>query len=136
MLWGHPSWDPTSTNIFEKGNFLEILETGKTIRYAKSAPSNHPTLAPDGKIFVTDADVAKRDFGKPGDWAIVMADTAADRFVVVHQFDHRGGARSWRGVHPHPAFNADGSRVYYNVNEGEWSRLYVAERAPATTAME
>ena len=127
--WGHPSWDSRSEAIFEKGNFLFDVETGRSRRCAPSAPSNHPSLSPDGRVFVTDADVSKRDFGKPGDWAIVVGDTTEDRFVVVDQFNDTGGARSWRKVHPHPAFSADGRRIYYNVSAGDWTRLFVAECA-------
>lgn len=127
--WGHPSWDPQSRNIFEKGNMLLDPKTGTTTRFARSAPSNHPTVSPDGTVFVTDADVAKREFGKAGDWAIVVGDLGSDRFVVIDQFNNQGGAKSWRRSHPHPAFNADGTRIYYNVSEGEWTRLFVAERA-------
>jgi hypothetical protein len=31
--------------------------------------------------------------------------------------------------HPHPVFSADGKRIYYNVSDGEFTRLHVAERA-------
>jgi Tol biopolymer transport system component len=125
--WGHPSWEPASEAIFEKGNFLSNVETGRSRRYAPSSPSNHPTLSPNGTVFVTDADVSRRDFGKPGDWAIVVGDTRADRFVVVAQFNNTGGAKSWRRSHPHPVFSADGRRIYYNVNENDRTRLFVAE---------
>ncbi len=127
--WGHPSWDPASEAIFEKGNFLSNVKTGRSRRYSPSAPTNHPTLSPNGTVFVTDADVSRRDFGKPGDWAIVVGDTRADQFVVVAQFNNTGGAKSWRRSHPHPAFSADGHRIYYNVNGGDRTRLFVAESA-------
>ena len=126
--WGHPSWSPDSRGIFEKGNVLFDLETGQSRRFAPSSPSNHPSLSPDGKTFVTDADVSRRPFGGPGKWAVIVGDVASDRFVVVDQFDNTGGARSWRPSHPHPVFSADGRRIYYNVSDGERTRLYVAER--------
>jgi hypothetical protein len=127
--WGHPSWTPDSKGIFEKSNFVLEVESGKTLpRYAPSCFSDHPTLSPDGSVFVTDADVTKRPFGKPGYWAIGIGSTTEDEFVVVDLFDNAKGATSWRHNHPHPAFNADGSRVYYNVNDGPWTRLMVAER--------
>lgn len=129
--WGHPSWDPDSKAIFEKGGFLCNMETGQTKRYSPSSPSDHPTLSPDARIFVTDADVSKRDFGKPGDWGIMVGDTKEDRFAVVAQFNNTGGATSWRRSHPHPSFSADGHRIYYNVSEGQWTRLFVAECAEA-----
>jgi Tol biopolymer transport system component len=125
--WGHPSWDPTSQGIFEKGQVLMNLETGKTKRFAPGSPSDHPTLSPDGNLFVTDADVTKREFGKPGDWAIVVGSTKTDEWLVVAQFNNTHGAKSWRVSHPHPAFSADGRRIYYNVSDGDWTRLFVAE---------
>lgn len=126
--WGHPSWSPDSNGIFEKGNVLMDVATGKNRpRYAPSCFSDHPTLSPDGTVFVTDADVTKRPFGKPRHWAIGIGSTTKDEFVVVDQFDNSQGAKSWRRNHPHPAFSADGKRVYYNVNDGSWTRLMVAE---------
>lgn len=126
--WGHPSWSPDSNGIFEKSNVLMDVATGKDQpRFAPSCFSDHPTLSPDGTLFVTDADVSKRPFGKPGSWAIGVGSTTKDEFVVVDLFDNTHGATSWRHNHPHPAFSADGRRIYYNVNDGPWTRLMVAE---------
>ncbi|QDT14897.1 TolB-like translocation protein [Alienimonas californiensis] len=126
--WGHPSWTPDGGAIFEKGNYTVDLETGRTRRYAPSCITNHPTVAPDGRLFVTDADVEKRPFGGPGRWAVAVGSMNEDDFVVLDVFDNTGGARSWRRNHPHPAFSADGRRIYYNVNAGDWTTLRVAER--------
>jgi Tol biopolymer transport system component len=128
-FWGHPSWSPDSQRIFEKGNFSVDVITGKSRRYAPSSITNHPVLAPDGSIFVTDANVTKRKYGNPGDWAIAVGSTTKDDFVVLHVFGNTQGAKSWRPNHPHPVFSADGQRVYYNVNAGTWTTLMVAERA-------
>lgn len=126
--WGHPSWSPDSNGILEKGQVLMDVTTGKSKpRYSPSCFSDHPTLSPDGLVFVTDADVTKRPFGKPGHWAIGIGSTTRDEFVVVDLFDNTGGAKSWRRSHPHPAFSADGKRVYYNTSSGPWTRLMVAE---------
>ncbi|MEY4379319.1 MAG: hypothetical protein RLZ85_1200 [Verrucomicrobiota bacterium] len=127
--WGHPSWSPDSAAIFEKGNFLQDPATRKSSpRFAPSCFSDHPTLSPDGALFVTDADVSKRPFGRPDAWAVGVGSTQHDDFVVVDLFDNSQGAKSWRHNHPHPAFSADGMRIYYNVNDGPWTRLMVAER--------
>lgn len=125
--WGHPSWTPDGKAIFEKGNFATDVETGKATRYAPSCISDHPSVAPDGRTFVTDADVTKRPFGKPGHWAVAVGSMAKDEFVVLTVFDNSKGATSWRHNHPHPAFSPDGKRIYFNVNDGPWTRLMVAE---------
>jgi len=126
--WGHPSWSPDSAAIFEKGNFLQDPATKKKFPpFSPSCFSDHPTLAPDGSLFVTDADVSKRPFGRPGAWAIGVGSTHSDEFIVLDLFDNTHGAKSWRHNHPHPAFSADGKRIYYNVNDGPWTRLMVAE---------
>lgn len=126
--WGHPSWSPDSRAILEKNKTLFDVETGKSSpSFAPSCFSDHPSLSPDGSVFVNDANVEKRPFGKPGHWAIGIGSTTEDRFVVVDVFDNSKGAKSWRHSHPHPAFSADGKRVYYNVNDGPWTRLMVAE---------
>ena len=49
--------------------------------------------------------------------------------MVLHTFDNSRGASTWRPNHPHPVFSADGQRIYYNVNEGPWTTLMVAERS-------
>ena len=126
--WGHPSWSPDSSGIFEKGNFLMDVSTGKNgPRFSPSCFSDHPNLSPDGTVFVTDAEVSKRPFGRPGHWAIGIGSTSKDEHVVVDVFDNSQGAKSWRRSHPHPAFSADGQRIYYNVSDGPWTRLMVAE---------
>lgn len=125
--WGHPSWSPDDQAIFNIGNRSTEIITGKSQRYAPSCFSNHPSLAPDGRTFVTDADVTKRNYGHPGDWAVAVGSTEKDEFVLLHVFGNTQGARTWRHNHPHPAFSADGRRVYYNINESNWTTLMVAE---------
>lgn len=127
--WGHPSWTPDDKAIFEYGNYATDVATGKTTRYAQSCISDHPSVSLDGRLFVTDADVTKRNWGKPGDWAVAVASMAKDDWVVLQIFSNARGAKTWRHNHPHPTFSADGRRVYYNVNEGDWTTLMVAESA-------
>lgn len=133
--WGHPSWSPDGEAIFEYGNVSLDLRTGNTTRHAPSCISNHPSIAPGGDVFVTDADVTKRPFGKPGNWAIAVGSMTEDEFVVLDVFDNTRGATSWRHNHPHPAFSADGKRIYYNVNDGPWTRLMVAEITESGTTL-
>ena len=127
-FWGHPSWSPDGKAIFEYGNFATDVATGVVQRYAPSCISNHPSIAPDGRSFVTDADVTKRQLGQPGDWAVAVGSMDKDDFVLLHIFGNTQGAKTWRHNHPHPAFSADGRRVYFNVNAGEWTTLTVAQR--------
>lgn len=127
--WGHPSWAPDSQKIFEIGNFSIDVNTGKSRRCAPSCFSNHPSVAPNGLLFVTDANVTERKPGRPGDWAIAVGSMTRDDFVLLDLFGNTRGARSWRPNHPHPVFSADGQRIYYNVNEGRWTTLMVAATA-------
>lgn len=131
--WGHPAWHPDSTRILEVGNlFYDANQAGKTIRLPDlpRLSGSHPSVSPDGSLYVTDGLVDKLG-GPPGDWGIVVGDTrgGAGQHQVLHRFDNGGGAKSWRRNHPHPVFSADGQRIYFNVNSGAWTQLFVAERA-------
>jgi len=130
--WGHPSWTPDSAGIFEKyqeKNVLFDLATGEGRSFAEGSPTDHPSLAPNGRIFVTDGGLRKYESGKPGEWGIVVGSLEDGEFCTIYRFDGSGGANSWRKNHPHPVFSADGQRIYFNVNSGPWTRLYVAERS-------
>lgn len=127
--WGHPSWAPGSDGIVEKGNVLVSLVDGSEHHLGAGAPSNHPSLSVDGRLFVTDADHS-RSSGVPGEWGITVGGTAGEGHLLLHRFSNAGGARSWRHPHPHPVFSADGRRIYFNVSAGRWTRLHVAEIAP------
>jgi len=67
--------------------------------------------------------------GSRNEWAVPVADARGGEHTVIHQFDNSHGAKSWRVSHPHPVFSPDGKRVYFNVSDGEWTRLHVAEVA-------
>ena len=125
--WRHPSWTSDSTAIFNNGNYFIDVASGETRYVAPSCFSNHPALSPDSRLFVTDGSAGKHGFGKERDWGIAVGSTEKDEFVVLHTFDNSKGATTWRRNHPHPVFNADGRRIYYNVNDGPWTTLMVAE---------
>src|SRR5690606_10969323 len=72
--WGHPSWMPDSAGIFEKGQLFYDLQSGKTRRHAEGSPSDHPSVSPDGSLFVTDANISRREDGKPGEWGLIVGD--------------------------------------------------------------
>lgn len=130
--WGHPAWHPDSRHIFEMGNVMFDTDVGSPARYTKlkdvpSLRGSHPSLSPDGKLMVTDG-ISEPAGGKPGEWGIMVADMRGGKWRLLHSFDQSKGAKSWRRNDPHPAFSADGKRIYYNVSDGPWSRLFVAER--------
>jgi Tol biopolymer transport system component len=124
--WGHPSWHPDSKQVFEKGNTLYDPDAGTSKQFVLT-PTDHPSISPDGKLFVSDADVSKRDFAKLGDWCIAVGSTESQDSTIVYRFNNTHGATSWRKNHPHPSFSPDGNRIYFNVNSGPWTTLYVAE---------
>ena len=126
--WGHPAWHPNSRDILNVPNALINSEDG-TVEPIPGLPqfrSSHPSVSPDGRLFVTDAlaQTGQRDER----WQIVVADIKGHDCMVIHEVEKHAGARSWRGCHPHPVFSPDGKRIYFNVNGPEWTRLYVAER--------
>jgi hypothetical protein len=129
--WGHPGWTPDSQHIFEVGNItLDI--SSPTLKYTKlkdipNLRGSHPSVSPDGKLMVTDG-MTEPVGGKPNEWGILVADMNGGKWVLLHSFEQNRGARSWRRNDPHPAFSADGKRIYYNTSDGQFTRLMVAER--------
>jgi len=128
--WGHPGWTPDSKHIFEVGNIT--MDTDKpvyTYTKLKDIPNlrgSHPSVSPDGKLMVTDG-LTEPVGGKPNEWGIMVADMNGGKWVLLHSFEQNRGARSWRRNDPHPAFSADGKRIYYNTSDGQFTRLMVAE---------
>lgn len=126
--WGHPAWHPDSRHIYEVGNVIFDTDLGSSAHYTKlkgvpSLRGMHPSISPDGRLMVTDGIVE----GKLTDWCIMVADMSGEKWQVLHTFDQSKGAKSWRRSDPHPAFSADGKRIYYNTSDGEFTRLMVAE---------
>lgn len=129
--WGHPAWFPDSNRIMEMGNlWLTSDEAGKVVRVPNLPYMSgcHPSVSPDGKLFVMDGFLGALE-NEPKQWGIMVCDMrgGAGNYQILHRFQNNRGAKSWRVNHPHPVFSADGRRIYYNVNEGEWTRLHVAE---------
>ena len=94
----------------------------------RDVSGDHPSASPDGKLVVTDT-IMTSFGGERNEWGVVLADTKGTGQIVLHHFDNSHGAKSWRVSHPHPVFSADGRRIYFNVSDGEFTRLFVAERA-------
>ena len=92
-----------------------------------SLSGSHISASPDGQLIVTDGD-SRKIGGQAKEWGIVVGNLNGGSWALLHSFDQSRGARSWRRSHPHPVFSADSRRIYYNVNDGEFTRLFVAER--------
>lgn len=130
--WGHPAWHPDSRTLINVPPQLIDSDTGREqpIPDLPALPGAHPSVSPDGRLFV--ADTRLEPFGGlPGHWGIVVADLCGHHWTVIHRFANDRGARSWRVSHPHPAFSLDGRRIYFNVSATDWTQLYVAEAAGA-----
>lgn len=129
--WGHPAWFPDNAHILDLplGSAVIDIRSGRrdTIPEIPAFTSSHAAVSPDGKLFIADNNL--RFFGgPPTTLGIIVGDVTGKSGVVwIDKFDNRGGAASWRVPHPHPVMSADGQRIYFNVNVGKWTRLFVAE---------
>jgi hypothetical protein len=128
--WGHPAWHPDSFHWIEMGNLLFDANGGPLTRISDvpALRGQHLSISPCGSLLVSDG-LTDTLGGQPGEWAVLVADLRGKNYAILHRFPGNHGARSWRVSHPHPAFSNDSKRIYYNVNEGEFSQLYVAELA-------
>jgi len=149
--WGHPSWHPDSRHIgemhfttYDSNNGSMTLNPGMATKAAKAAKAkaasegvafeprvrdvsgDHPSVSPDGSLVVTDTLMTSFG-GDRNEWGIVLTDVKGTGQIVLHHFDNSHGAKSWRVSHPHPVFSPDGKRIYFNVSDGEFTRLFVAE---------
>jgi hypothetical protein len=133
--WGHPAWHPDSRRIIEVGNLVVDSADGTAARIPELPQLRgcHPSVSPDGTLFVMDGLLGPLGRG-PEEWGIVVADLKGHRFAILHRFDNAHGARSWRVNHPHPVFSADSQRIYFNVNSGDWTELFVAEASSQAAA--
>ena len=127
--WGHPAWDPSSKKFINVPNVMIDAYTGeeRPIPNLPKFPGQHLSVGPDGTMFVTDTQLTSFG-GAKGEWGVAVCDMRGGNWTMVAKFQGAEGATTWRKNHPHPAFSADGKRIYYNVNQGTYTRLYVAER--------
>jgi hypothetical protein len=130
-VWGHPAWHPDSTHILEVHSELFDVLTCQSHRIAglPDLPGEHPSMSPDGKLFVIDGPLGKLAH-VPGEWGVIVCDVTGADFRIIHRFDNSHGATSWRSNHPHPVFSSDGRRIYFNVNAEKFTQLFVAEINP------
>ena len=127
--WGHPGWFPDSRHLIVASNTrIDTTAGGPAVKIPDllHQGGDHPSVSPDGKLFVKDGPLANIG-GAPGEWGVTVCDIRGRSFQILHRFQNEAGAKSWRKNHPHPIFSADGKRIYFNVNEGPWTQLLVAE---------
>lgn len=128
--WGHPAWFPDSRRLLEMGNVVfDSVDAAAPYQKLKEIPSlrgSHPSVNPGGTLMVSDG-MTESLGGPAGEWAIQVGDLRGVHWTLIHRFDQTKGAKSWRRNDPHPVFSADGKRIYYNVSDGEFTRLFVAE---------
>jgi hypothetical protein len=132
--WGHPAWHPDSRHILEVGNLLfDADDNGRMLRIPDLPRPRgcHPSMSPDGRLFVMDG-LLDQLGGQKGEYGIFVCDArgGAGRYHILHRFDNTRGARSWRRSDPHPVFSHDGNRIYFNASDTAWTRLHVAECSP------
>ena len=126
--WGHPAWHPDSRTIINVPTVLIDSDTGRerAIPGMPPFPGSHPTIGPTGRFWATDTRLESFG-GAEGHWGVAVGGMEGEGYRMLHRFDNSGGAETWRVSHPHPSFSHDGRRIYFNVSEGPWTRLYVAE---------
>jgi Tol biopolymer transport system component len=122
--WGHPAWSPDSRHIVNVQNLIVDAATGQTTQHlgVPHWPMSHPSWHPSGEFYVTDTQLNRLGY-EPGWWALVLVRRDGSGYRIIHRFDNRGGASSWRIPHPHPVFSPDGERLYANINHGPHTRL-------------
>jgi hypothetical protein len=128
--WGHPAWHPDSSRIIEMGNlFLDAIDGSVTrVPNLPNLRGSHPSVSLDGRLMVTDGLTDSPGVGgKPGEWCVMVGDLRGNRHELLHRFDNTRGAKSWRRSDPHPVFSSDSRRIYFNVSDGEFTQLFVAE---------
>jgi WD40-like Beta Propeller Repeat len=127
--WGHPAWDPSSKQFINVPNLMIDAYSGeeRPIPDLPKFPGQHLSVSPDGKLFVTDTQLGPFS-GAKGEWGVAVCDTRGGNWTLLARFQGAEGATTWRKNHPHPAFSPDGKRIYYNVNSGKYTQLFVAER--------
>jgi len=127
--WGHPSWHPDSIRLLQVGYRIFDTNTGGDVRIGDlpNLRGTHPSFDPSDPRLMTADGMPHENGAFAKDYMVIVADWASGKWHQIKRFDNSKGARSWRSSDPHPVFSADGRRIYFNVSNGEFTRLYVAE---------
>lgn len=127
--WGHPAWHPDSRRLLQVG--YRIFDTDsdgdERIRGLPNLRGTHPSFSPADPSLMTADGMPKEGDDYAKDYMVIVADWASGRWHQIKRFENNNGAKSWRKSDPHPVFSADGNRIYFNVSEDGFTRLYVAE---------
>lgn len=129
-FWGHPAWYSDSRQI-QSCQFVTDTDTMQ-VRALPNIPMPfggvHASPNVDRTLVVTD--ISKKDYLTPRNhWTIWLIDPRTGAHETLHIAGVEGdGTTSWRPAHPHPAFNARGNRIYFNVIAKPWTSLHVIER--------
>jgi hypothetical protein len=127
--WGHPAWFPDSRRLIEMEDVVIDSEDGATTRVEHAFPAlkgSHPAISPDGRFLVKDGELPKELAQAPGEWGVVLCNLASGESRVLARSREDGGATSWRRNHPHPIFSSDSKRLYFNLNNEPFTRLWCA----------
>ena len=135
--WGHPSWHPDARQIVETMNALldgQTLEP-RPILDLPDFPGTHPSVSPDARWYTTDSSV--QDHPEQGRlWGVVIADMNTGQWSIVAQAPAPGhGTTSWRKPHPHPVFNAQSNRLYFNLYTGSNVTLHTLEMSASPVSL-
>lgn len=125
-FWGHPNWSADSRHIVNVPNVIIDADDGQVtpLPGVPYFPMSHPSWHPSGAFYVTDTQLTRFGMG-PYWWGLMAVRRDGAHYLRLHRWYAEGGAASWRIPHPHPVFSHDGRRLYFNRNDGPWTRLTV-----------
>lgn len=131
----HPLWGPDSSFVyaFERGAggeqaLMVYPLRGQPHAMVKNLRGVHPSLSPDGRWIVTDRWETARPDPAHNNASVVLIDpaTGAERTLVSMRVADTNGQS---GCHPHPVWDRQGRRVYFNTTDDGILRLWAVDIA-------